>query len=32
LGGKLAGVIKPTTLRWVVVSIGGLIGLIYLFR
>jgi hypothetical protein len=32
LGGKLAGRIKPATLRWVVVTIGTLIGVIYLVR
>ena len=32
LGGKLAGRIKPATLRWVVVTIGTLVGLIYLVR
>jgi uncharacterized membrane protein YfcA len=32
LGGKLAGRIKPSTLRWVVVTIGVIVGLIYLFK
>jgi uncharacterized protein len=32
LGGRLAGRIKPATLRWVVVSIGTVIGLVYLFK
>ena len=32
LGGRLAGRIKPATLRWMVVSIGLVVGLIYLFR
>lgn len=32
LGGKLAGSIKPATLRWLVVSIGMLVGIIYLVR
>jgi hypothetical protein len=32
VGGKLAGRIKPATLRWIVVSIGFIIGTIYLFR
>jgi uncharacterized protein len=32
LGGKLAGSIKPNHLRWLVVSIGVVVGLIYLFR
>lgn len=32
LGGRLAGKIKPATLRWTVVSIGFVIGLIYLVR
>jgi uncharacterized protein len=32
LGGKLAGRIKPTTLRWVVVTIGFTVGIIYLVR
>lgn len=32
LGGRLAGRIKPATLRWVVVTIGVIVGIIYLFR
>jgi uncharacterized membrane protein YfcA len=32
LGGKLAGKIKPTTLRWIVVSIGVVVAVIYLVR
>lgn len=32
LGGKVAGKIQPKTLRFLVVSIGIIIGLIYLFR
>jgi len=32
LGGKLAGAIKPSTLRWLVVSIGFIVGIIYLIR
>lgn len=32
LGGKLAGSIKPNHLRWLVVSIGLVVGIIYLFR
>jgi uncharacterized membrane protein YfcA len=32
LGGKLAGRIKPSTLRWVVVSIGVIVAVIYLIR
>jgi uncharacterized membrane protein YfcA len=32
LGGRLAGRIKPATLRWVVVTIGTLVGLVYLVR
>jgi hypothetical protein len=32
LGGKLAGRVKPATLRWMVVTIGFVVGLIYLFR
>ncbi len=32
LGGKLAGRIKPTTLRWVVVTIGVTVAIIYLVR
>jgi len=32
LGGKIAGRIKPTTLRWVVVTIGVVVAVIYLVR
>jgi uncharacterized membrane protein YfcA len=32
LGGRLAGRIKPSVLRWLVVSIGFVIGIIYLLR
>ncbi len=32
LGGKLAGKIKPSTLRWLVVSIGMIVSLIYFVR
>ena len=32
LGGKLAGSIKPATLRWLVVSIGVIVGIVYLVR
>lgn len=32
LGGRLASKIKPTTLRWVVVTIGFVLGTIYLVR
>lgn len=32
LGGRLAGKIKPSTLRWVVVSIGLIVAVIYFFR
>jgi uncharacterized protein len=32
LGGKLAGSVKPATLRWLVVSIGFIIGIVYLIR
>ncbi|MDX9991693.1 MAG: sulfite exporter TauE/SafE family protein [Anaerolineales bacterium] len=32
LGGKLAGSIKPNHLRWLVVSIGVVVGVIYLLR
>jgi uncharacterized protein len=32
LGGKLAGRIKPSVLRWVVVTIGVIVGIIYLVR
>ena len=29
LGGRLAGKIKPSTLRWIVVSIGFIVAIIY---
>jgi uncharacterized membrane protein YfcA len=32
LGGRLAGRIQPSTLRWTVVTIGVVVALIYLFR
>ncbi len=32
LGGRLAGKVKPSTLRWMVVSIGLVVGVIYLVR
>ena len=32
LGGKLAGLIKPSTLRWTVVAIGMVISIIYFVR
>ena len=32
LGGKLANVIKPTTLRWIVVTIGVIISVIYFYK
>ena len=32
LGGKLANVIKPTTLRWIVVSIGVVVAVIYFIK
>jgi uncharacterized protein len=32
LGGRLASRIKPATLRWVVVAIGFVVGMIYLVR
>jgi uncharacterized protein len=32
LGGRLAGRIKPSTLRWVVVSIGVVVAVIYFVR
>ena len=32
VGGKLAGRFKPVTLRWIVVSIGFIVGIIYLIR
>ncbi len=32
LGGRLAGKVKPATLRWIVVTIGFVLGVIYLVR
>jgi len=32
LGGRLAGYIKPQTLRWCVVAAGTVVGLDYLVR
>jgi uncharacterized membrane protein YfcA len=32
LGGRLAGRVKPATLRWIVVSIGVVVGCLYLLR
>jgi uncharacterized membrane protein YfcA len=32
IGGKLASKIKPATLRWIVVTIGFVVGIIYLAR
>jgi uncharacterized membrane protein YfcA len=32
LGGKLAGRIRPSTLRWCVVAVGTAVGLTYLVR
>ena len=32
LGGRLAGKVKPITLRWIVVTIGFVVGTIYLVR
>ena len=32
IGGKLAGRVKPATLRWLVVSIGVVVAIIYLVR
>ena len=32
LGGRLAGKIKPSTLRWIVVTIGVVVALVYLVR
>ena len=32
LGGRLAGKIKPSTLRWIVVTIGVVVAVIYLVR
>ena len=32
LGGKLANVIKPSTLRWIVVGIGIVVSLVYFYK
>ena len=32
LGGRLAGRGKPATLRWIVVTIGVIVGIVYLLR
>jgi uncharacterized protein len=32
IGGKLAGRVKPATLRWLVVGIGVIISIIYFIR
>ena len=32
IGGRLAGKIEPSTLRWIVVTIGVIVGVIYLVR
>lgn len=32
LGGRVAGRVKPSTLRWIVVTIGFVVGIIYLVR
>lgn len=32
VGGKLSGKIKPAVLRWIVVTIGLIVGIIYLFK
>jgi len=32
LGGRMAGRVKPVTLRWIVIAIGLVVSLIYLFR
>lgn len=32
LGGRLAGRVKPVTLRWIVVTIGVIVGIVYLLR
>jgi uncharacterized membrane protein YfcA len=32
LGGRLAGRVKPASLRWIVVTIGVIVGLFYLLR
>ncbi len=31
-GGRLAGKVKPNTLRWIVVTIGFIVGMIYLVK
>jgi uncharacterized membrane protein YfcA len=32
IGGRVAGKVNPTVLRWIVVIIGGIVGIIYLVR
>jgi uncharacterized membrane protein YfcA len=32
MGGRLAGRVKPNTLRWIVVSIGFVVGMIYMIK
>jgi hypothetical protein len=32
VGGRLVGKIRPETLRWIVVGIGAVVGVIYLVR
>ena len=32
LGGRLAGRVKPSTLRWMVVSVGVIVAIIYFVR
>jgi uncharacterized membrane protein YfcA len=32
LGGRLAGRVKPSTLRWIVVSFGVIVSIIYFVR
>jgi hypothetical protein len=32
LGGRMAGSIKPVTLRWIVISIGLVVSLIYFVK
>ncbi len=32
LGGRLAGRVKPSTLRWIVVTIGVMVSIVYLLR
>ncbi|MER3513676.1 MAG: sulfite exporter TauE/SafE family protein [Chloroflexota bacterium] len=32
IGGALAGRVKPATLRWIVVTIGVIVGIVYLLR